>query len=385
MKRTSHHRPSFALSAGLGLPLLVALLGCGPGPHQPVAGQAKPPDMPDQFKNSCDPAKQSLRPLVVEWPATDRAALESQAKQGALVVRYESCQLEVLRRCQAPKKHAYGYTAITPKDEVVSMKSADDLRANIPVYAAKVEAKLAERGELSAAMKIVGEWGSQGLPPAVDQLSGECDGATHLVSALTVGAFRFAAGAGKEMGAGVSVLGAGVSGSSESATDTLSQDGDPQKCAASKRGDPEPPDGCGALLRLELVSLLPAGEGIPTCGPGTRLVGKRCEPIPKPEEVAPEDQGFVDSEGGKGWALRCYQHMAAGALPYARAACKKALELDPKDPKIKGAILFNYGMVEHKGQDPVAACDLIRRSLAVRPNPTAKKRAEEICAAAKAP
>lgn len=356
-------------------------LGTGIG-----TGEAKPPDMPDQFKSTCDPAKQSLRPLVVEWPAPDRAALEAQAKQGALVVSYQKCKLEVLRRCQAPKRHSYAYTALTPKDEVVKMKNADDLRANIPVYAAQFEAKLAERGELSAAMKIVGEWGSPGQPPAVDQLEGECAGATHVVSAITVGAFRFAAGAGNEIGGGVTVAGAGVSGSSSRSTDTLSQDGDASKCSAGQRGDTLPPDGCGALLRLELVPLLAAGEGIPTCGPGTRLLGKKCEPIPKPEELAPEDRSFVDPDHGKGWALRCYQHMQSGALPYARAACKRALELDPT-PEIKGAILFNYGLVEDKGGDPVAACDLLRRAVSVQPNEaqkkSAQKKADAVCAAAK--
>ena len=141
------------------------------------------------------------------------------------------------------------------------------------------------------------------------------------------------------------LLGVGVGASTERSTDTLSQDGDAAKCTASRRGDEQPPDGCGALLRLELVPLLPAGEGTPTCDPGTRLVDKRCEPIPKPEELAPEDQAFVDTQQGKGWALRCYRHMQAGALAYGRAACRKALELDHPDPTVKAAILFNAGLI----------------------------------------
>ena len=362
-----------------------ALVGCGAMSALPDGKPAKTPDMPTQFKSSCDPTKQSMRPLVVDWSAPDRAALESQARQGALVVKYEGCQLEVLRHCKAPKKFAYGYTAITPKDEVVRMTSADELHANLPVYAATLEGKLAEKGELSASMRIVGEWGSPGQPPAADQVEGECTGATHLVSALTVGAFKFEAGAKKEAAAGISVMGAGAGGSSERATETLSQDGDATKCAAAARGDTAPPDGCGALLRLELVPLLAKGEGIPTCGPGTKLVGKKCEPIPKPVELAPEDKAFTDTEGGKGWALRCYQHMRSGALPYARAACNKALEMNPTDPEIKGAILFNAGLVEQKGGDPVAACDLLRRSQATRPNDGVKKKADEVCAQAAPP
>jgi len=363
-------------------PLLATLCGgCGATPSLPDGKPAKAPAMPKQFASSCDPSKQSTRPLVVDWSAPDRAALESQARQGALVVHYEGCHLEVLRRCKAPKKHAYSYTAITPKDEVVRMTSADELHANLPVYAATLEGKLAEKGELSASMRIVGEWGSPGQPPAADQVDGECEGATHIVSALTVGAFRFEAGAKKEAAAGVTVLGAGAGASTARSTETLSQDGDVGLCSASARGDAVPPDGCGALLRLELVPLLAKGEGIPTCGPGTKLVGKKCEPIPKPVEMAPEDKAFTDTEGGTGWAKRCYSHMQAGALPYARAACTKALESNPDAPT-RGAILFNAGLVENKGGDPVAACDLLRRSLAARPNDGAKKKTDEVCAAA---
>ncbi len=371
------------------LGLLVAscaiVSGCGVTPSLPDGKPTKTPEMPTQFKSSCDPTKQSMRPLIVDLPAPDRAALESQARHGALVVKYAGCQLEVLRQCRAPKKHAYTYTAITPKDEVVRMSSADELHANLPIYAATLEGKLAEKGELSASMRIVGEWGSPGQPPAADQVEGDCAGATHIVSALTVGAFKFEAGAKKEAAAGVSVLGAGAGGSTERSTETLSQDGDATKCNAAARGDSAPPDGCGALLRLELVALLAKGEGIPTCGPGTKLAGKKCEPIPKPVELAPEDKAFTDAEGGKGWALRCYQHLRAGALPYARAACNKALEMNPPDAETKGAILFNAGLVEHKGGDPVAACDLLRRSLAARPNDGVKKKVDEVCALAALP
>jgi tetratricopeptide (TPR) repeat protein len=340
-------------------------------------GMAKAPAMPEGFRNKCDAAKGQLRPLVVEWTAPDRAALESQARQGLLVVKYSGCDLEVLRRCKAPDRFAYQYTAITPKDENVRMANANELYASIPVYAAKFEGKLAEKGELNAAMTIVGEYGARGEPPALDQLEGECGGATHVVAALTVGAFSFSAGAAKSAGASAEVLGAGAGAERSSEHETLSRDGDVHACASSKRGDAAPPENCGALLRLELVLVLPAGEGIPECGPGTRLVGKECKPVEKPSELAPDDQSFVDDKNGYGWSVRCYNHYRAGALPYARAACQKALEANP-NAETRGMALYNYALVENASGDPVGACKLLSQALNARDSATARKKTEEL-------
>jgi hypothetical protein len=61
--------------------------GCG-GPAAPASTPAdKPPaQMPAQFRSKCDAANAPMRPLVVEWPAPDRASLEASAHRGQLVV-----------------------------------------------------------------------------------------------------------------------------------------------------------------------------------------------------------------------------------------------------------------------------------------------------------
>ena len=359
--------------------LALAAAACGPAiPNSATQKEAgPPPPMPDKFSNKCDAAKGQLRPLVVEWTAPDRAALESQARQAPLVVHYTGCDMEVLRRCKAPPKYAYGYTAITPKDETVTISSADELYASIPVHAASFEGKLAQSGQLRAEMTIVGEFGVSATPPSVDQLKGECDGATHVVTALVVGAFAFSAGSSKSAGASASILGAGAGAKSERASETLSKDGDVASCAASKRGDQQPPDSCGALLRLELAAILPAGEGIPDCRPGTKLVGKKCEAIEKPFKLASEDESFVDDKHGFGWGTRCYHHLKAGALPFARAACRKGLESGPDDAT-KSAILFNFGLVEEAAGDPVAACEKFSQAMAVKPSKEVQKKTDSL-------
>jgi hypothetical protein len=55
--------------------------------------------------------------------------------------------------------------------------------------------------------------------------------------------------------AGAKVLGAGAGGKTSSTFTRLDADGDEQKCSNSTLADKTPPEGCGALLRLEMLGL----------------------------------------------------------------------------------------------------------------------------------
>jgi hypothetical protein len=355
------------VAGGGVLGLAVAMAGCAPALPTPASEVTKSKtdeqSMPAGFK--CDAAKGQTRPLIVEWSAPDRAALEALAKRNQLVVHFEGCSLEPLRQCRAPEQ-PYGYTPITPKDEVESMKTAQELYANVPAHAIELEGKLKQMGELRAAMRIVGMYESLGVVPAVDQLQGDCAGATHVVTALTVGAFEFSAGRADGASASATVFGAGAGAAKNSEKQTLSRDGDVTACSEAGGGDKGPPARCGALLRLEVAPLQAAGANRPTCAEGTKLVGNECKPVEKPSELAAEDQSFVDERQGFGWGDRCYKHFKAGTLKFARAACQKGLELGP-EPKVRGAILYNLALVDEQAGDKKAACEWLRQSLAVRP------------------
>jgi hypothetical protein len=195
--------------------------------------------------------KSSGRPLIIEWPSADRAALESIAKRGMVVVRYSDCEMEVLPRCQLGG--SYRYTPTTRKLEKVSIRDADELYAEVPVGAAKLEGKLAKAGELDVAMHVVGRYDA--IEPDKPELEGSCSGATHVVTAMTTGAFEFFAGAEDSNGGGASVLGVGAGARSSSRRELLNSDGDAAACNVSSSEDAAPPAGCGAILRLEVSEL----------------------------------------------------------------------------------------------------------------------------------
>jgi hypothetical protein len=242
--------------------LAAALLACASLPACLMPGGsvathlATPPTYEPAGQAKCGIKKSADHPLIVEWPSADRATLEAKAQSGLVAVHYVGCEMEVLHRCRLPGK--YGYTAITPKHDSVTIKDADDLYANMPVGAAKLEGKLEKTGQLNVSMTIVGRYEADQTSFAPSQLAGEdCDRATHVVSGMTTGAFELSAGANASVGGQVNAFGAGAGGKSTSSHETLERDGHEDKCeGSSPRGSP--PDGCGAVLRLDLVPVEPA-------------------------------------------------------------------------------------------------------------------------------
>ena len=253
LPRSVVRRPALALALGL-------ILGCSGGNTSKLAA---PPAFAPKDQTRCGVTKSQARPLIVEWPSADRGDLEAQAKAGLVAVRYVGCEMEVLPRCRAPG--SYGYTPFTRKDDRISIRDADELYASVPLGAAKLEAKLASKGELDVMMTIVGKYVADHATVSRDDLTGECDGATHVVASLTAGAFEFFAGADAEVGGGAGVAGIGAGAKSATRRELLNRDGDKASCDKATEEDKKPPSGCGALLRVEVVPI--AGSAVTPAGP----------------------------------------------------------------------------------------------------------------------
>ncbi len=122
-----------------------------------------------------------------------------------------------------------------------------------------------------------------------------------------------------------------------------------------------------ALVSNQDVYLVSIAEG---ASPAARTTAGTDATTPM---LAPDDEHYVDPKCktdkprcGFGWASRCYDHLVHGAWGYARAACDKAIALDPKDPETRRMTFYNAGRVAEQGKDITRARTLYTQSLAIR-------------------
>jgi hypothetical protein len=252
------------------LVVVTAFAACGGAASAPNVPTYAPTD-----QTSAGAAKSASRPLVLEWPAADRAALEAQRTNGVVVVRYGGSEMEVLRGCHVAG--AYRYVPVTPKQEGLVVRDATELAAAMPIHSASLEAHLQQKQELDVGMTIVGIYQTEARSFVAADLVGECTGATHVVEALAVGAFEIDASASSAASGSVSVLGAGATARHDASREVVHKDGDRDACAKGGTGDTAPPYACGAMIRVEVVPVhFPSSGPKGTCGPGLVAQGATC-------------------------------------------------------------------------------------------------------------
>jgi len=315
----------------LACSLLVSACGGVPS-ADPVVPAYEP-----EGQTKCQVHASQDRPLVIEWPSNDRVALESRLRQGVVAVRYEGCEMQVLR-CGA--EVPYRYQGVTYASEQVTIEDVDTLYANLPLGAIELEGKLEEAGRLDVAMTVAGRYEAAEGQVKRGQLEGDqCELATHVVAAVNVGAFSLTAGGRASKEGRVGVMGSDSGRRRHALRSELKRGGDVAQCAVAGRDDTEPPEGCGALLRLEVV---PVGEprlASPTCPSGWRWTGSQCvrkeplapapvspDPAPKPPPVTlPDDDGM----GAGTTALIVLGALAANALWIVPVAISAQSSADP--------------------------------------------------------
>jgi len=253
----------------------------------------KAPGWEPKDATKCHVKASQRKPLVVEWRGEDRAALETQARKGLIVVRYDGCEMEVLSRCTAPAQ--YQYAANNPQKSTESIRNEDELYAAVPIGAARLEGKLRQFGELTVKMTMVGRWEAAKADVRKSELQGaECERATHVITGMTVGAFTFFAGAASEDSAGAGVAGVGAGAKASRGHEELSQAGDPSQCESASDQDKEPVKNCSAVIRVEVAEL---GDVQTVCPEGTEQRGGQC--VRKDVVTEVECPPGTQSQGGK--------------------------------------------------------------------------------------
>jgi TPR repeat protein len=276
---------------------MLALLaaGCGGGAAEAMRPEA--PSAADATGRSTIPAVDGpSSPLVVDWKPEQRADLEEAIHDGVAIIAWDKQGLRLLKRCKVSGD--YGYLPVVVKKDVVRLETADDVQASLPLgglgIAGKIGGGFSSGTTLDIALAMVGKRRTTWNDVTRDELTGTCDGATHYVRAILVGAFAMKTGSRAKAAAAVEIFGAGTSGESSSSKDVSSTDGKLSACEAATGEEGKPPPQCAAILRLELEPIAKAGTK-PTAKPPP---SQKDQPEVKTDAVEGCQPGFVFSGGG---------------------------------------------------------------------------------------
>jgi hypothetical protein len=174
--------------------LLLVQMGCNPLSVIPDSRTATSPPIPEHQTGQakCKIALSHESPLVTEWPASEKANLEAQLRSGTVVVSYSGCEMRLLPQCRA--RGSYAWRRTTTSTDVVEIRNADDLYAKLPLGAVSLEGELARTGRLAVQTTVSGQLQLVDFDPRYVPGDASCQGATHVVGALSVGAFKLRSG-----------------------------------------------------------------------------------------------------------------------------------------------------------------------------------------------
>ena len=291
--------------------------GCGPS--VPPAGPKDMPRAGDATGRTTVPAVDGpSTPLIVDWQPEQRADLEEAIRDGVVVVRYDDKGLALLKGCRAAGE--YGYIGVTSKTQVIRLESAEEIAANLPLSGAAIIGEIGadlERGAtLEIALMMIGKKRTAWRNVTQQDLDGRCDGATHYIRGLTVGAFAMHVGTRQKARAAAEIFRVGASGATGDLRSVESSDGKLEDCEQATPDSVSPPGQCAALLRIELE-------------PVTAAADKALAPAAEQPEVKAEEReacapGLVFLEGKCGKPAEDRPHLCKpGDVEDCRAQCEK--------------------------------------------------------------
>ncbi|MEJ7735322.1 MAG: tetratricopeptide repeat protein [Polyangiaceae bacterium] len=319
----------------------------------PSLPSAAPGDQPTAAQSTgratVVPTDGPAMPLIVDWQPEQRGDLEELVHDGIVVVAFDAKGFRLLKGCSVPGD--YGFVGMSMKTQVIRLESQQEVAANLPLagvgIAGKIGGELESGTTLDIAMAMIGKKRTTWKEVAREDLQGgsACEGATHFVRGMTVGAFAMKTGSKQKASAAVEIFGIGASGGTASSKGVDNSDG---KLAACDGADPDgegPPKQCAALIRLEIepitatrtaVAAEPSANDKPDvasndvagCPRGMVQTDGKCTlPQPsKPHVCAPGDAADCRAQCDKGNAPSCnvlgvmIMHGKAGGPPDASKA-----------------------------------------------------------------
>lgn len=236
-------------SAPLVVATALALTACGPG----AFAQAVTPNAGHDTAAlaRCTVAASHDQPLVTEWPASYKARLEAVLHEGAVAVEYSGCELRIVDTCRVAG--AYTWKKTTFSTDTTDIQDEDDLYAKLPLGALALSGQLKTSGSLHVQTSVSGQMQLVSRPGDDATRGAECQKATHLVTALSIGAFKLVAGGAASATIGAESGALGVHGRGSQTKSVLRSAGDPAECLRATQSEPNPD--CRSPIQIFLTPI----------------------------------------------------------------------------------------------------------------------------------
>lgn len=204
-----------------------------------------------------------------------RQLAERARGDGLIAVHLEDSEdgqarLQIIDGCFVAGK--YQYRSMSMLDDKIVIKDEDELKAALPFSYGKFEGSFKQKSGLYIEYRTPGDFVAPGGPY---ELTGTCTGATHVVTHLTIGAFRTGSSASMSTGGSAGVAGGpAVSGGTSSSNEQETSGGNFDSCKNDFNlfGAAVPLE-CSIPLKLTLAPIHGAAPapvpGAPTAGPAT--------------------------------------------------------------------------------------------------------------------
>jgi hypothetical protein len=199
----------------------------------------------------CSVAASQEQPLVTEWPASYKARLEAMLQSGAVAVEYSGCDLKIVDRCRLSGSYAWRKT--TMSTDTTDIADEDELYTKLPLGAVSLTGQLKTSGSLHVQTTVSGQLQLVGKAADDATHGAECARATHLVSALSIGAFKLVAGGSIKAGAGAEMGAVNVGGTAAQKQSVLRAAGDAGRCEHATKDEPDPD--CRSPIQIFLTPI----------------------------------------------------------------------------------------------------------------------------------
>ena len=186
-----------------------------------------------------------------------RADLEASAQTGLAILAFPKGGIpRVLPRCTLAG--TYRFVHVVPKEDRVRITTRDELSAMLPFLHAAgrggVGAALSDDREVDLAVVIRARSTASALAPNVQDLRGDCDGATHVVATILHGAFALASQSNRQGTFSADVLGLASKATTGDAALIAKSDGNPAACRSSSVA----PTNCQSVVKVSLQTIAAA-------------------------------------------------------------------------------------------------------------------------------